>query len=126
MARLHQARILLVDNYAPWRDQLRSLLKTRPEWNIIGEASDGQEAIEKAVALEPNIVLLDVSMTSMNGIEAAEIIRQRCPNSKILFVTQDGDSDIRSEAMQTGASAYVLKANAAHELLDLISTALDH
>jgi len=120
----HQARILVADDFAPWRDQLRSFLKKRPEWNIVGEACNGQEAVEKATEMQPDIILLDVGMPSLNGIEAAKIICQRCPKSKILFVTQDGDADIRNAAIGVGATAYVLKANAGTELLDAIATAL--
>lgn len=124
MASLQQARILIADDYAPWLDHLRSLLKTRPEWNIIGEASDGQDAVEKAIELQPDIILLDVGMPSLNGIEAAKIIRKKCPKSRILFVTQNGDRDLRNAAMQVGAAGYMAKANAASELLDAIATAL--
>src|SRR5262245_19837303 len=117
-------RVLLVDDSVEWREKLRSLLKTRSEWNIIGESSDGQEAIEKATEMQPDIIILDVGMPCLNGIEAAKIIRRRCPQSKILFVTQDGDADIRNAAMRVGAAAYVLKANAGSELLEAITTAL--
>jgi len=123
---MNHYRILLVDDFAPWRDKLRSLLKVRPEWNIIGEACDGQEAIRKASEMQPDIVLLDVGMSPLNGIEAAKVIHHRSPKSKILFVTQDGDDDIRNAAMQVGAVGYVLKMNAAHELADVISSALNH
>jgi DNA-binding NarL/FixJ family response regulator len=92
--------------------------------DIIGEASDGQEAIEKAAETQPDIILLDVGMPSLNGIEAARIIRRRCPESKIVFVTQDGDSDIRDAAMQIGAADYVLKTNAETQLLDAMATTL--
>lgn len=117
-------RVLVVDDFGPWRDQLRSLLKPRPEWTIISEASDGREAIGKASELRPDIILLDVGMPSLNGIEAAKVIHQRCPKSKILFVTQDGDADVRNAAMRVGAVGYVLKSNAGNELLDAITTAL--
>lgn len=120
-----EARILVVDDFAPWRDQIRSLLDTRPEWTIIGEASNGQEAVEKATEMQPDIILLDVGMPFLNGIEAAKIIRQRCPHSRILFVTQDGDNDIRNAAMRLGAVSYVLKANTGTELLDAIDSAMD-
>lgn len=122
MARV--ARILLVDDFAGWRVQLRSILRTCPEWNIVGEACNGHEAIEKATETQPDVILLDIGMPSLNGIEAAKIIRQRCPKSKIVFVTQDGDGDLRNAAMRLGAEAYVLKMNAAHELLGVIATAL--
>ena len=124
MGSQHEARILVVDDFAAWRDQIRLLLETRPEWSIVGEASDGQEGIEKATEIQPDIILLDVAMPSLNGIEAAKILRQRCPRSKILFVTQDGDDDIRDAAMRLGAAAYLLKRNVGNELLDAIATAL--
>ena len=117
--------ILVVDDFAPWRDQIRSLLTARPAWKIIGEASDGREAVEKATELHPDVILLDVDMPRLNGIEAARLIRERCPRSKIVFVTQDGDDDIRDAAMRAGAIAYVRKANAGTELVDAITTALN-
>jgi len=126
MSGMRQARILVVDDVAAWRKQIRSLLKAHPEWTVIGEASDGKEAIQKATELGPDIILLDVGMPALNGIEAAKIIRQTCPKSRILFVTQDGDHDIRDEAMRAGALGYVLKTNAAQELVSVISTALNH
>jgi DNA-binding NarL/FixJ family response regulator len=124
MSGMRQARILVVDDVAAWREQIRSLLKAHAEWTVIGEAADGKEAIQKAAELGPDIILLDIGMPALNGIEAAKIIRQTCPKSKILFVTQDGDHDIRDEAMRAGALGYVLKTNAAHELVNAISTAL--
>ena len=117
-------RTLLVDDFAPWRDQLRSFLKSHPGCDIVGEASDGQEAVEKATEMQPDIILLDLEMPRLNGIEAAKIIHQKCPNAKILFVTQEGDDDVRNVAMQVGAVDYVLKANAGNHLLDAITTAL--
>jgi len=126
MSGMRQVRILVVDDVAAWRRQIRSLLKTHPEWTLIAEASDGKEAVERATELQPDIILLDVGMPVLNGIEAAKIIRERCPNSRILFVTQDGDRDIRDEAMRAGALGYVLKTNAAHELVNVISSALNH
>lgn len=116
----------MVDDFSPWRDQIRSLLTARPTWTIIGEASDGREAVEKASELDPDIILLDVGMPRLNGIEAAKIIRETCPRSKIVFVTQDGDDEIRDAAMRAGAMAYVSKANAGTELAEAITTALSH
>lgn len=125
MASPQQVRFLVVDDFADWRDQLCSLLRTRPEWSIVGEASDGQEAIEKATQMQPDVILLDVQMPSLNGIEAAKTIHQRCPTSMIFFVSQNGDVDVRDEAMRVGAAGYVHKADAGRDLLDAITTALD-
>jgi len=94
------ARILVVDDFAAWRDQFRSLLKACPGGNIVGEAPGGQEAIEKAIQMQPDIILLDIGMPVLNEIEAAEIIHQRCPQSKLLFVTQEGDAELRNAAMR--------------------------
>jgi DNA-binding NarL/FixJ family response regulator len=74
--------------------------------------------------VQPHIVLLDIGLPILNGIEAARIIRQSCPKSRIIFLTQNTDSEIRDEAMSIGASGYVLKSNAANELLDAIAAAL--
>lgn len=125
MARLDQARILVVDDLALWRDKLRSLIPARPEWKIVAEASDGQQAIEKAADMQPDIILLDIGMPVLNVIEAAKIIRQKCPKARIVFVTQDGVSDFRKAAMQLGAAGYVLKANVANALLGAIKSALE-
>lgn len=124
MARL--VDILLVDDFAPWRDQLRSVLSTYPQWNIVGEACDGQEAIEKASEMQPDIILLDIGMPCLNGIEAAKIIYQRCPKSKVLFLTQETDSDVRDAAMRAGAAGYLLKTNTRNELLGAIAAAISN
>ena len=119
------AKILIADDLPEWRARVREILRARSDWLIIGEASDGEEVIEKAAQMQPDVILLDVGMPLLNGIEAARVILQKLPKSKILFVTQDGDADIRNAAMELGASAYVLKANARGELLDAITKALE-
>ena len=119
-----KTRFLVADDFRPWREQLRSILDTRQEWTIVGEACDGQEAVEKATEMQPDIILLDVGMPVLNGIKAAKIICRKCPKSKILFVTQDADDDIRNAAMQAGASAFLQKKNAGKELLDAITYVL--
>lgn len=117
-------RILVADDYAPWRAQARAILQASPGLQVICEACDGKETIQKATDLQPDIVLLDVGMPILNGIEAAEKIRMATPRSKIIFVTQDGDADVKAAVLALGAEAYVLKANAASELLPAIETAL--
>ena len=123
---MNDCSILLVDDFPGWRDQLRSLLKTRPEWNIIAEASNGKEAIEKATTTQPDIILLDVGLPFVNGIEAARIIRQKCPNTSVIFVNQQNDSDIKEAAIGTGAVNYILKTNVCYDLVNAISGALNH
>jgi len=117
-------RILVADDFAGWRSRLRSMLQKRPEWKVVGEACDGLQAIQKADELRPDIVLLDIGMPILNGIEAAKRIRQASPRSRIIFLTQENDADIRTAALAAGAVQYVLKINALRELLYAIEAAL--
>lgn len=96
-------RILLVDDSQQWRLLVRSILERTPWFQIAGEASDGVEAIMKATALLPDVVVLYVAMPDLSGIEAAKKIRQASPQSKIIFLSQDGDGDVRTAALATGA-----------------------
>jgi len=82
------------------------------------------QAVQKAQELKPDLILLGIGLPSLSGIEAAKIIRERCSQSKIVFVTENTDSEIREAAMASGASGYVVKTNIAHELLDAIAAAL--
>ena len=84
------------------------MLQQRPEWQIICEASDGQQAVRKAQALRPDIVLLDIGMPLLDGNAAAAQIRKLSPRSRILFLTQDGDSELKREALATGVDGYVI------------------
>jgi len=89
----------------------------RPEWQVIAEAADGPETIQKAKDLKPDIILLDIGLPKINGIEVARRIRQCCPGSKIIFLSQNKDLDIIQAALDTGASGYVRKTDAKHDLL---------
>ena len=87
--------------------------------------------MQKTLEMNPDLILLDIGLPTMNGIEAAKIIRQRSPRSKVIFVTQDGDGEVRDAAMGTGAMGtgamgYVVTARTQHELVDAITTALNH
>ncbi|HZS97402.1 MAG TPA: response regulator transcription factor [Terriglobales bacterium] len=119
-----KANILVVDDFEPWRSQIREILQARPEWTIVSEACDGPEAVQKATALQPDIILLDFGLPTLNGIEAAKLIQQRCPESRIIFLTANEDKEIMSEALRIPRARYLLKINAATDLLDVISAAL--
>lgn len=119
-----KANILVVDDFEPWRSKIREILQARPEWTIVSEACDGPEAIQKATELQPDIILLDLGLPILNGIEAAKIIQQKCPESRIIFLTLIEDRDIMSEALGIRRARYVLKFNAETELVDAISAAL--
>jgi CheY-like chemotaxis protein len=91
---------------------------------VISEASDGVEGVQKAIELQPDLILLDIGLPKLNGIEAAPQIRKAAPNSKILFASENRSADIIDAAMRTGASGYVVKADAASELLPAIEAVL--
>lgn len=111
-----QIRILVADDFAEWRVQVRSILQRRPEWQVV-EAHDGLQAVQKAIELHPDIVLLDIAMPFLNGIEAAKRIRKGSPGSRLIFLTQDNDAEVRAAALATSAERYLLKSSAGNELL---------
>src|SRR5713101_7560473 len=109
-------RILLVDDHPIVRQGLKTLLAGHPGWEVIGEASDGMEAVDKADSLRPDVMVLDVTMPRMNGLEACRLIRQKAPGMEILFVTQHDSPQMMREALEAGARGYVVKSNAARDL----------
>jgi DNA-binding NarL/FixJ family response regulator len=117
-------RILVVEDFAPFRQFISEMLTTRPALQIIGEVSDGLEAVHKALELRPDLILLDIGLPSLNGIEVAREIRKLVPESKIVFLTQESSADAVREAHKLGASGYVIKANAASDLLPALESAI--
>ena len=86
-------RVLIVDDYEDWRRTVRELLRERPELQVICEVADGLEAVQKAGELKPDLILLDIGLPKLNGIEAARQIRQLSPSAKIIFLSQDNSLD---------------------------------
>ena len=119
-------RILLVDDHPVVRQGLRTLLEGRSEWEVVGEASDGVEALEKVSAAQPDVVVLDVTMPRMNGIEACRLIKQKDPNAEVLFVTQHDSPQMMREALAVGARGYVVKSNLARDLLEAVEAVSQH
>lgn len=117
-------RVLVVDDYVPFRQFVCSALAAKPELQIVGESSDGLEAVLKSEELQPDLILLDVGLPALNGIEAARRIRRVAPESKILFVSQESSPDIVQEALTTGALGYVVKAHAGRHLLAAVDAVL--
>jgi len=115
----------VVDDYAPWCRFLRLTLLAHEELQVIGEFTDGPEAIEKAKELQPDLILLDIGLPTLNGIEAARRIRELSPKTKILFVSENRSPDIAEEALRTGAGGYVAKADAVRDLLPAINAVLE-
>jgi DNA-binding NarL/FixJ family response regulator len=121
---LSSVSILLVDDFEDWRKQVRSQLQARPEWQVICEVSDGAEAVRMAEESKPDIILLDIGLPKLNGIEAARRIQKLSPNSKIVFLTTDNALDIVQEALSTGVQGYVYKGRAQCDLLPAIDAVL--
>ena len=117
-------RVLVVDDYESWRTFITSTLKMKPELQLLAEAADGREAVELAQQLQPDLVLLDIGLPTLNGIEAARRIREVSPASKILFVTENRSRDVAEEALRTGAGGYVVKSSAASELLPAVAAVI--
>lgn len=118
-------RILVVEDFEPFRAFVTSTLEQHPEFEIIGEASDGMEAVNKAAELHPDLILLDVGLPSLNGIAAACRIRKHSPESKVLFVSGDQSPDIVEQAFATGAVGYLVKSDAGRHLLAAIKAVLE-
>jgi DNA-binding NarL/FixJ family response regulator len=121
---LSSIRILICDDHEGWRRQVRSLLQARPEWQVIAEAVDGPEVIQKAEELKPDLIVLDIGLPSLNGIEAARRIRKVSPESKILFLSQESSADVAQEGLCLGALGYVVKTHAGSELLIAVEALL--
>src|SRR5277367_142463 len=110
-------RVLIADDFDLWRGFVVSRLQERPDLQVVGIASDGLQAVQKAEELQPDLILLDMMLPKLNGIEAAQQIRRVAPLSKILFVSSECDLDSVRTAFQAGGSGYVSKMEAAEGLL---------
>jgi len=110
-------RILLVDDNEPFRRFVASALHARPNLHVIAEVGDGFEAVRQAEALQPDLILLDIGLPGLNGLDAARRIGELAPNARIIFLTQESSTDIVREALSLGAWGYLIKVQAGKELL---------
>lgn len=117
-------RILVIEDFDPFRRFVRSTLGQRPDLQIVGEASDGLEAVQKAEELKPDFVLLDIGLPSLNGIEVARRIRKLAPETKIIFLSQESSAEVVQEALGLGASAFIVKTRAGSELLGAVEAVI--
>jgi two-component system, NarL family, response regulator NreC len=109
--------VLVVDDHAFIRRGVRSILEPYPEWQLCGEAENGQQAVQKTSELCPSVIVMDVSMPVLDGIAAAEIIKRRQPRTHIILLTLHNSQELLRKGFQAGARGYVLKADADDELL---------
>ena len=117
-------RVLVVDDYEPIRRFIANKLEGQPQMQIVAEVGDGMEAVQKAQELQPDLILMDVGLPTIDGIEATRRIQKVSPNSKILFVSENRTSDIAEEALRCGGLGYVLKSDAGTDLLPAIDSVL--
>ena len=117
-------RVLVVDDFEPWRQRICSVLQTRSEFRVVAQVGDGLEAVQTAEKLQPDLIVLDIGLPNLNGLEAAKRILQVAPGAKIIFVTSNRDRDVVRAALSAGAQGYVLKIDAARELLTAVQKVL--
>ena len=118
-------RVLVVDDYELFRTFLCATLQARTMFEVVGVASDGVEAVQLALMLKPDLILLDLGLPKLNGIEAAHRILAMVPTAKILFISQMNDPDVVAAALDSGGKGYVYKQNANTELLPAIEAVLE-
>lgn len=117
-------RIVIVDDFRPWRESVRSILQDHPKAQVVGEAVDGLEGVEQARSLKPDLVLLDIGLPGLHGIEAATRILQHCSHTRILYLSANNHPAIVCKCLETGATGYVLKTDAGKELWPAIEALL--
>ena len=116
-------RILLADDHVTVRHGLRLLIEAQPDMKVISEASDGKEAMQKALASKPDVIVMDISMPGMNGLEATRALKQKQSNVIIVTLTRHGDDAYVQELLRAGVAGYVLKQSAPNELIQAIRAA---
>ena len=115
-------RVLLADDHAMMREGLRALLSASPGFSVVGEARSGREAVQRAEELKPDVLVMDISMPGLNGIEAARMIVERCPATRIIMLSMHSTAEHVFRAFNAGASGYVLKESAGAEVITAIHT----
>ena len=120
-----ESRIVIAEDHTILREGLRSLLSSEPELRVVGEAKDGREAIRRVEQLEPDLILMDLSMPRMNGVEAIREIKNRIPETKVLALTVHKAEEFVLEVLQAGADGYVLKDASSEELVMAIRSVLE-
>lgn len=121
-----EIRVLICDDHAILRDGIRTLLERQNDIRVVGEAGNGREALARVAELNPDIVLMDVAMPEMDGIQATRLIKQQQPHVKVLILTQHDDREYVGSLLQAGASGYVLKRSGGHEVILALRHVYEH
>ena len=100
-------RVLIVDDYEPWRSFVHSTVRRTPHLQVVCQESDGWEAVQKAGEFQPDLIVLDIGLPTLKGVDAAQRIRELAPQSKMLFVSQESSADVVQEAFRAGAWGYL-------------------
>ena len=117
---MEKIRILLADDHTILRSGIRSLLEDEPGLNVIGEAEDGRTAVSMACQLKPDVVIMDIAMPLLNGLEATRQIKAQCPAVRVLILTMHDNEEYIRQVLEAGAMGYILKDAAARELISAI------
>jgi DNA-binding NarL/FixJ family response regulator len=119
------SKILIVDDHEVVRQGIRTILRSRPQWEVCGEAVNGREAIEKANALDPDVIIMDITMPEMSGIEATREIARMRLRSAVLIFTMHESKNLAETVREAGARGFVLKSHAARDLLEALESLLN-
>jgi DNA-binding NarL/FixJ family response regulator len=123
---VNNLRILIADDHDIVRKGLRMLLEEHPGWEVCGEARSGREAVERAAELTPHVVVIDVSMPDLNGLEATRQIRKSCPKTEVLVITYHDSDEMAGEVLDAGARGYVLKSDSNRDLVHAVEALSQH
>jgi DNA-binding NarL/FixJ family response regulator len=119
-------RILLADDHSLVRRGIKSLLGAHSDWQVCGEATDGKEALEKVTQLNPDVLILDLNMPELNGLEVTRQVHKMCPQVEVLVLTVQDSEQVMRQVLDAGARGYVLKSDAGDKLLSAIETVRRH
>jgi DNA-binding NarL/FixJ family response regulator len=117
---MSKLRVFVADDHAVLRDGLKALVSAQPDMEIVGEAENGRTTYEKAKELMPDVVLMDISMPELNGVQATELLRKDCPSTRVLVLTAYKDKGYLDRLLKVGAAGFILKLSAAEELIGAI------
>lgn len=121
---IQSKRILVVDNFPTWRGLIKTLLALTPEWQLVGEASNGPEAEARVRELRPDIVLLEIDLPVIDGIQLARILHAEYPETRLVFLTTENSPEMAEFALSAGALGYVLKVSVVEELLPALNAVM--